>query len=138
MTVYGIGGDQLLANLQRHARIALAAMPVRVIVREPALLRDLRRLGFQFLQAHHVRPIAPQPFPHLGRAGPDAVDIPGGDFHALARYKDNLRDARPGPFGTAPLIACGLRRAGFGLSCPPTAPTFPSFAPPQLLTAWVR
>src|SRR2546428_13890300 len=60
----------------------LAALPVRMIPREPALLRDLRQLGLQFLQAHHVRPLALQPFLHLGRAGPDAVDIPGGDFHA--------------------------------------------------------
>src|SRR5207247_2052625 len=66
MTVYGIAGEQLLANQERHARIALAAMPVRMILREPALLRDLRRLGLQFLQAHHVRPLAPQPLPHLG------------------------------------------------------------------------
>src|SRR6266566_3179000 len=57
-------------------------MPVRMILREPALLRYLRQLGLQFLQAHHVRPLALQPLPHLGRAGPDAVDIPGGDFHA--------------------------------------------------------
>src|SRR5437660_7820652 len=57
-------------------------MPVRMIVREPALLRYLRQLGLQFLQAHHVRPLALQPLPHLGRAGPDPVDIPGGDFHA--------------------------------------------------------
>src|SRR5437764_10344138 len=81
MTVYEIAGEQVLANQQRHARIALAAMPVRMILREPALLRDLRRLGLQFLQAHHVRPLAPQPLPHLGRAGPDAVDIPGRDSH---------------------------------------------------------
>src|SRR6266566_367088 len=57
-------------------------MPVRMILREPALLRYLRQLGLQFLQAHHVRPLALQPLPHLGRAGPDPVDIPGGDFHA--------------------------------------------------------
>src|SRR2546425_6712444 len=82
MTVYGIGGEQVLADVQRHARITLAAMPVRMIVREPALLRYLRQLGLQFLQAHHVRPLALQPLPHLGRAGPDPVDIPGGDFHA--------------------------------------------------------
>src|SRR5437016_14624136 len=57
-------------------------MPVRMIVREPALLRYLRQLGLQFLQAHHVRPLALQPLPRLGRAGPYPVDIPGGDFHA--------------------------------------------------------
>src|SRR5438445_11366910 len=93
MTVYGIAGEQLLTDQERSARIALAGMPVRMILREPALLRDLRRLGLQFLQAHHVRPLAPQPLPHLGRAGPDAVDIPGGDFHA-ARARRITFEAR--------------------------------------------
>ncbi len=46
-------------------------------------MRPLRRLGFQFLQAHHIRALALEPRPHLGRAGPDAVDIPCGDFHLV-------------------------------------------------------
>src|SRR5690349_21141556 len=81
VTEYRIGGDQVPANQKRHARIALAAVPVRVILDEVARLRDLRAFGLQFLQTFDVRPLALEPLPHLGRTRPDAVDIPGGDFH---------------------------------------------------------
>src|SRR2546421_301944 len=122
MTVYEIGGEQVLANQQRHARIALAAMPVRVILREPALLRDLCRLGFQFLQAHHVRPLAPQPLPHLGRAGADAVHIPGGDFHA-GRIS----------LGTAPLIGRWLGQRTIRIAMPAERAYVPIMSPPAVL-----
>src|ERR1041385_6802234 len=85
----------------RHAGIALAAVPVRMILGELAFLRDLRRLGLQFLQAHHVRSLALEPLSDLGGAGPDPVHIPGGDFHAVEyrrpspQEKGGTRDARP-------------------------------------------
>jgi len=87
MPEYRIAGDELPANLQRHARIALTAVPVRVILGELAFVRDLRRLGLQFLETHHVRSLALEPLSDLGGTRPDAVHIPGGDFHAVD-YRD--------------------------------------------------
>src|SRR5690349_9856430 len=81
MTEDRIRGDQVPPNQQGHARIALPAVPVRVILGEVAHLRDLCRFGLQFLQTYHVRSLALEPLPHLGRTRADAVDIPGGDFH---------------------------------------------------------
>src|SRR6266516_1010389 len=78
-------------------------MPVRMILREPALLRYLRQLGLQFLQAHHVRPLALQPPPHRGSAGPDAVDTPGGDFHAWRARRITL-DAMPAERAYVPVM----------------------------------
>src|SRR5207249_5567388 len=86
MPEYRIAGDEPPAYLQRHARIALTAVPVRVILGEPALVRDLSRLGLQFLQAHDVRSVALQPRSDLGSARPNAVHIPRGDFHASPNY----------------------------------------------------
>ena len=87
MPEYRIAGDELPANLQRHARIALTAVPARVILGELAFVRDLRRLGLQFLETHHVRSLALEPLSDLGGTRPDAVHIPGGDFHAVD-YRD--------------------------------------------------
>src|SRR6184192_3054740 len=98
MPEYRIAGDEPPAYLQRHARIALTAVPVRVILGELALVRDLRRLGLQFLQTHHVRSLALQPLSDLGGTRPDAVHIPRGDFHpspiTCRAHSPRLRSAR--------------------------------------------
>jgi hypothetical protein len=51
-----------------------------VVLVELALLRDLRRLGLQLLQADDVGLIAREPLAELRGARADAVDVPGGDF----------------------------------------------------------
>src|SRR5918999_4802466 len=84
MAVDRIVGEQLLAKLQRHAGVALAAVPVRMIFGELAELRNLIRFSLQLLQAHDVGLLAIQPLPELGSAGADAVDVPGSDFHTTA------------------------------------------------------
>ena len=74
-------GKRLLPQLERHPRVAFAAVPEGVIVLS---LDDLGHLGhfrLQLLEADHVRAVALQPFLDLGRAGPDAVHIPRGDPH---------------------------------------------------------
>src|SRR5436305_15182102 len=60
MPEYRIAGDELAANLQRHARIALTAVPVRVILGELAFVLDLRCFGLLFLESHHARTLALQ------------------------------------------------------------------------------
>jgi hypothetical protein len=72
--------NQFLLDMQRNPGVAPQAVPEDVVVRKLALLRDLRRLGLQLLQAENVRPLRLQPLAELRRAGADAVDIPGGDF----------------------------------------------------------
>ena len=56
-------------------------MPVAPVLLELAGLGDLGQLRFQLLQADDVGPLSPQPFGDLRLPGPNAVDIPGGDFH---------------------------------------------------------
>jgi hypothetical protein len=55
-------------------------VPEDVVARELALLRNLRRLGLQLLQAKNVRALLPDPLAELRRAGANAVDVPSGDF----------------------------------------------------------
>src|SRR4029450_13031654 len=81
MTVDWIGAAQLLANLQRYTGIPFEGVPVWGMVRVPAHLGNLRQLRFEFLQAYHVGSLLVQPLLELGSPSPDAVDVPGGDFH---------------------------------------------------------
>jgi len=76
-------GGEIPVNVERDPRISLQAVPEDVVVGGPALLRDLRGLGLQLLQAENVRPLRLQPLAELRRAGADAVDIPGCDFQSF-------------------------------------------------------
>jgi hypothetical protein len=74
-----------LADVQRDARITLAAVPVApVAVEAEKGFGDLLGCGFDFLQADDVRALALDPFLDLGVPRPDAVDVPGGDFQNRA------------------------------------------------------
>jgi hypothetical protein len=53
--------EQAFANVQRHAGIGSEPVPVDMVVREIAALRDLRGLRFEFLETHHVRRFALHP-----------------------------------------------------------------------------
>src|SRR6266576_3189763 len=94
----------LLGSLAHGVRLALFGMhvdfrardvhvaaenqvsPLRRQPRRPiAETRDEGKLGggcLELLEADHVRPIALQPLAQLRGAGPNAVDVPGRDFHA--------------------------------------------------------
>jgi len=71
---------EVSVDMERNPGIRLQTVPDDVVISEPALLRDLRRLGLQLLQAENVRPLLRDPLAELRRAGADAVDVPGGDF----------------------------------------------------------
>src|SRR5256885_15994491 len=55
-----------------------------MVARKLAFVGDLRRLGLQLLQAHHVRAFALQPLAELRRSCANAVDVPGRDFHSCS------------------------------------------------------
>ena len=85
----GLGVEQALADVKRHAGVGAVPVPVRVVVLELHLLRNLRRLSLQLLQAHDVRPVALHPLAKLRLARADAVDVPGGDFHFRSVPKED-------------------------------------------------
>src|SRR5260221_42778 len=87
----GLGVEQALADVKRHAGVGAKPVPVRVVVLELDLLGNLRKLGLQLLQAHDVRPGALHPFAKLRLARAHAVDVPGGDFHFRCVPKEILR-----------------------------------------------
>src|SRR5262249_31682429 len=74
--------QQFALEVQRHARIASAAVPEGVVIAELAALRHLVGTRFDLLQAHHVGAVALQPLAKLRLARANAVDVPGGYFHA--------------------------------------------------------
>src|SRR5688572_4952577 len=78
-------------DVERDARIRLHPVPERVVTRDLALLRDLRGLGFQLLQAHHVRALPLEPLAELRLARANAVDIPSGDLHASKQDRRRRR-----------------------------------------------
>ena len=82
VTKHRIDGKEILADVQGNAGVALEGVPVRMVLVEPALGRDLGGGCLELLEADHVRPIALQPLAQLRGAGPNAVDVPGRDFHA--------------------------------------------------------
>jgi hypothetical protein len=73
--------EQAAAHVERYARVAALAVPIRVIVGELAALGDLSGLGLDFLQADDVRLLALEPLANLALAGADAVDVPGRYLH---------------------------------------------------------
>src|SRR5207237_3315554 len=77
----GLGVEQALPDVQRHAGVGAKAVPISVVVLELHLLGNLPSLRLQLLQAHHVRAVALHPLAQLHLARADAVDVPGGDFH---------------------------------------------------------
>ena len=86
----GVGFDETFFDVQRHAGVPLGAVPVRVVVGELALFGNLRRLGFQLLQTHHVRLIARHPLAYLRLPRTDAIDVPGCDLHVLGLRLEGL------------------------------------------------
>ncbi len=78
----GIDREQILPDVQGHARIPLQGVPVGVVALDFGFGGDLRGRCLQLLEAHHIRPVTRQPLGQLGRPGADAVHVPGGDFHA--------------------------------------------------------
>src|SRR6267142_5498884 len=77
----GIDGEQILPDVQGDARVSLQGVKVRVVVGDLGFGGDLGRRRLQFLEAHHIGPVARQPLRQLRRAGPNAVDVPGRDSH---------------------------------------------------------
>jgi hypothetical protein len=74
-----------LADVQGHARVALAAVPVAPVALEAEeRLGNLLGRGFDFLQADDVRAVALDPLLNLRVTRPDAVDVPGGEFQKRA------------------------------------------------------
>src|SRR5204863_9347637 len=82
VTEHRIDGKVTLADVQGYAGVALEGVPVRMVLVERALGRDLGGGCLELLEADPVRPIALQPLAQLRGAGPNAVDVPGRDFHA--------------------------------------------------------
>jgi hypothetical protein len=90
-----------LADVQRDARIPLAAVPVAPVAVEIEQQRgQLLGSGFDFLQADDVRALARDPFLNLRVSRPDTVDVPGGDLQnrACAAWRSAA--------GTAMMSAC--------------------------------
>jgi hypothetical protein len=71
---------EILVNVERDPRVRLQAVPEHVVVGGLALLRNLRRLCLQLLEAENVRLLLREPLAYLRGAGADAVDVPGRDF----------------------------------------------------------
>src|SRR5690606_31368031 len=78
---HGLRRRQVLVDHERDARVRLESVPVRVVVVTPALLRHLRGLGLQLLEAHDVGPVALEPLADLRGARTDPVHVPGSDLH---------------------------------------------------------
>ena len=81
MAEHGIERVQILAHVERHARVSLQRVPIHVIIFDLAFGGDLRRRGLQLLEAHDVGPIALQPLAQLSGARANAIDVPRRDFH---------------------------------------------------------
>ena len=96
MTERRVGLQQILADVQRHARVRAQAVPVDVVVVEVAARGNLRDFGFEFLQAHDVGLVAVHPFAELGFARANAIDVPGGDFHGGILAARNGAGSRSG------------------------------------------
>jgi hypothetical protein len=80
---------EVFAHQQRHARIALQAMPETPVAGEfKQTGRNLlaRRLGF--LQTDDVGLLAFDPCQHLLVSRADTVDVPSGDFHGKGIRRD--------------------------------------------------
>ena len=76
---------QSLGDVQAHARIALAAVPVAPVALHLAQgSGNLIGCGLDFLQADHIRALTFDPFLDLCVTRPDAVDVPGGEFQKRA------------------------------------------------------
>jgi len=81
------GGQGLRPGDGGHARIALlflAVVPEGLVARgAPVVVVELVRMALGFLEADHVGVRGPEPVPEvlLGH-GPEAVDVPGIEFHA--------------------------------------------------------
>jgi len=96
MREFGIGLHQPAADVQRHAGVPTQAVPVHVVVRELASLRDLPGLGLELLQAYDVGTVAVQPVAELRLARANAVDVPGRDFQVRLRAS-----VTPSPIGSS-------------------------------------
>ena len=76
---------RLFTDVQRDARVALAAVPVTPVALDVAQPDgELVHGGLDFLQAEHVRLFALDEGLQLRLARADAVDVPGRDLHQRA------------------------------------------------------
>src|SRR3954471_13170271 len=74
-----------LAQVQRDARVAFVAVPVPPVSLESGKLRrNVLGRRLDLLHAEDVGGLFRDPLQHLRDAGPDPVDVPGGDLHQLA------------------------------------------------------
>src|SRR5688572_25384250 len=89
----GIRRNQIPTDVQRNARVALKAVPIRVIVRQLALRWNLGRFGPQFLKAQDVGAVALDPFAELCRAGTNSVHVPCSDSHIYSRFSLHTKDS---------------------------------------------
>src|SRR5690606_11228214 len=80
---HGLHRRQVLADHERDARVRLEAVPVRVVVVVPALLRDLVGLRLQLLEAHDVRSVTLEPLADLRGPCADSIHVPGSDLHSV-------------------------------------------------------
>src|SRR5574338_1053820 len=86
-----------LPHVEPDARIPFLAVPITPVALE--VTEQRRKLGggsLDFLQAQDVGPLAFDPVLHLGRAGADAVHVPGGDLHAASAWSTNVLIAAAG------------------------------------------
>ena len=99
MTVDRTGGEHPFPNPK--AETPWNTLGQRQIVRVPAHLGNLRQLGLELLKAYHVGPLPLQPLLELRSASPDAVHVPGGDFHESSGigHGNKVRERREGPEG---------------------------------------
>jgi hypothetical protein len=78
---------RVLADVEPDARIAFAAVPVAPVpfdLAEPDRQLIDRRL--ELLQAEHVGLLPVEEILKIRLAGPDAIDVPGCDFHPPPRH----------------------------------------------------
>ena len=84
-------GQTACAHVQRHARVALRAVPVAPVALELAEPdRQLVGRRLDLLQADDVGLLALEPLLQLRLPRADAVDVPGGDLHRTAKILCNV------------------------------------------------
>src|SRR5690606_30881591 len=89
-------GDERVADEECHTRIAAHAVPVRpVAFRGQQQCRYLLGRRLHFLEADDVGLLFGQECMHLLGTSPDAVDVPGDDFHGATALPGPTSARRP-------------------------------------------
>src|SRR3954470_10479577 len=83
MAVDGIGGEGVFLELERDARVSLAAVPEGMVLRPLDDLWHLGQLRLQLLETYHIRLFALHPLVQLCGTRAYPVDVPRSDFHRL-------------------------------------------------------